>query len=46
MVIFLRGARGFNFDEFKSVELHDQLGNLEPSQHLLEDGGKPRKPIY
>jgi hypothetical protein len=21
-----------------------QLSNLEPSQHLLEDGGKPRKP--
>jgi hypothetical protein len=22
-----------------------QLGNLEPSEHLLKDKGKPRKPV-
>jgi hypothetical protein len=42
-------VRGENFDEFKSGGLHEkhavQLGTWEPSQHLLKDRGKPRKPV-
>jgi hypothetical protein len=40
-------GEGFNFGEYKLGELHEKhalaLGTWEPSQHLLEDRGKPRK---
>jgi hypothetical protein len=40
---------GGNFYEFKIGGLHEkhavQFGIWEPSQHLLEDRGKPRKPV-
>jgi hypothetical protein len=35
-----------NFDEFTSGGLHEKhrVAAWKPSPHLLEDGGKPRKP--
>jgi hypothetical protein len=42
-------ARELNFDKFKSGWLDEkhavETWNLEPSQHLLKDRGKPRKPV-
>jgi hypothetical protein len=36
-----------NFDEFTSGGLHEKhaVGTWEPSQRLLENRGKPRKPV-
>jgi hypothetical protein len=40
-------ARELNSDEFKSGGLHEKrsVATWEPSQHLLEDRGKPIKPV-
>jgi hypothetical protein len=38
---------GLNFDEFKSVVLHDNyaMATWEPSQYLLKGRGKLREPV-
>jgi hypothetical protein len=49
IIVVALTAKELNIDELKSGGLHEKHAvatwNVEPSQYLLKDRGKPRKPV-